>query len=585
VLYSLRLYISAFQIPRSALNATFLAVQTPDIAKMVSAAWKGLAPEERRVYQEMSDKDKLRYEVEKTMYTGPWKVPIGGKRPKDATAPKRPRSAFLAFSNTRRSMVKNHQMPPKATNGEVSKALSKMWKEAPEAVRQQYRDEEKQLRNQYKIEIAEWRRKDDERLNQREQAAMKLAVAADSASSGNDDAQVLTREEQDGDLQGVFSGESGGDTSAAAVSSVAAVPAQRLSGDYAVASGSGRKESMRIEEDLLQAYNYNRASFLTGNGNLSQFGIPSSQNAADDPRRMRQQLALFPYGSASNAVASAGAGALHSAAPVSRDYMIADDGNEVMSQSVRGTTTEGPTGGARNLGAVWAPPWGAPSNSDSTRSAGGWLSRDMVEPRPIHRLHPLGVESSYYTPNPTWSPYHSPYHQLTSNSVGERSLEPQRSDHSHLAALRSTGVAFQQTQGLLYPQGKASSICCAASKPDDMSAFFARNLLSDRVCLLVLDLWYFQKIGGGTNFPTSGLLERGKNDEQTASALLEVGLSYDPTTESTTRRIQQQQDITRAAAGIASQVLDQQQDSEYIASILHAAASNKDYRYNRKDAF
>jgi hypothetical protein len=452
-------YISARQISRSALNATFLAVQTPDIAKMVSAAWKGLAPEERKVYQEMSDKDKLRYEVEKTMYTGPWKVPIGGKRPKDATAPKRPRSAFLAFSNTRRSMVKNHQMPPKATNGEVSKALSKMWKEAPEAVRQNYRDEEKQLRDQYKIEIAEWRRKDDERLNQREQAAMKLAVAADSASSTNDDAQVLTREEQDGQLQGVFSGESGGATSAAAVSSVAAVPVQRLSGDYAVASDSGRQESMRLEENLLLAYNYNRTSIRTGNGNLSQFGIPSSHTAADEPRTMRQQLSLFPYGNPTSAVAPAGAGALHTVAPVSRDYMMAD-GNEVISRSVRGITTEDRTGGARNPGAVWAPSWGAPSNSESTtRSAGGWLSRDMIEPRPIHRLHPLGVESSYYTPNPTWSPYY----QLASNSVGERSLEPQRPDHPHLAALRSTGFALQQTQGLLYPQGEAPSMCCAAA--------------------------------------------------------------------------------------------------------------------------
>jgi hypothetical protein len=141
---------------------------------MVSEAWRDVGPEERAVYEEMSRLDKARYDIEKAMYKGAWSVPIGSKRPKDALAPKRPMSAFLAFSNKRRAMAKV-QMPG-ASNADVSKALSKMWKEAPEDLRKQYVDEEAELRQQYKVSIAEWRKKDDESLKMRQDDAMKMVA-------------------------------------------------------------------------------------------------------------------------------------------------------------------------------------------------------------------------------------------------------------------------------------------------------------------------------------------------------------------------------------------------------------------------
>jgi HMG (high mobility group) box len=60
---------------------------------MVSHAWKSLSPEQRLVWEDMSNKDKERFEREKVTYTGPWKVLAG----KDHTAPKRPASAFCKY--------------------------------------------------------------------------------------------------------------------------------------------------------------------------------------------------------------------------------------------------------------------------------------------------------------------------------------------------------------------------------------------------------------------------------------------------------------------------------------------------------
>ena len=54
--------------------------------------------------------------------------------------PKRATSAYFAFANERRAEVKAKY--PACSNGEISKILSKMWKEAPNSLKQKYRDDE-----------------------------------------------------------------------------------------------------------------------------------------------------------------------------------------------------------------------------------------------------------------------------------------------------------------------------------------------------------------------------------------------------------------------------------------------------------
>lgn len=121
---------------------------------MVSEAWKSLPADEREYWDDMARRDKERYEVEKSMYDGPWKVPAQ-KASKDPNAPKRPMSAFLSYSNSKRSSVKRQN--PGLTNAEVSRVLASMWKNANVDEKQVYIDEEFKLRQKYKVNISEWR--------------------------------------------------------------------------------------------------------------------------------------------------------------------------------------------------------------------------------------------------------------------------------------------------------------------------------------------------------------------------------------------------------------------------------------------
>ena len=167
---------------------SILLFQTTNVAKLVSEEWRALSPEERDVWEEKARKDKARYQVEKAMYKGPWKVPNMRKQ-KHPNAPKRPMSAFLAFSNSRRASIKRSN--PAATNADISKTLSRMWKEAPEALRKKYLDEEAKLREEYKIRIAEWRKKAAEEegaeRKQREDIARRTAERRESGDLDLDD--------------------------------------------------------------------------------------------------------------------------------------------------------------------------------------------------------------------------------------------------------------------------------------------------------------------------------------------------------------------------------------------------------------
>lgn len=153
-------------------------LQTANISKLVSGAWRELSPDDRVKWESMARSDRARYEVEKTMFKGPWHVPKGRKQ-KDANAPKRPMSAFLAFANSRRGTVK--QGMPGSSNGDVSRALAAMWKEAPEHVRQSYFEEEQKKRKEYISATAEWKKKDEEekRIERQQREDMALRVAED----------------------------------------------------------------------------------------------------------------------------------------------------------------------------------------------------------------------------------------------------------------------------------------------------------------------------------------------------------------------------------------------------------------------
>lgn len=132
---------------------------------MVSDQWREMSSEEKERWEEMARQDKARYLKQKEEYAGPWKVPADMKKPKDPTAPKKPTPAYFSFSNERRQVVKKEN--PSASNGEISKILSKMWKDADDETRSIYIEKEKEERQLYNQAVEKWKqeKKDSGREN------------------------------------------------------------------------------------------------------------------------------------------------------------------------------------------------------------------------------------------------------------------------------------------------------------------------------------------------------------------------------------------------------------------------------------
>jgi len=158
----------------------------PRVAKLVAEEWRKLSQEDRAVWDKKSSDDKKRYEVEKAMYTGPWKIPASKRARKDPNAPKRPMSAFLAYSQKMRSVVKQDNQH--LSNTEISKLLAVMWREAAEDIRREFVERESIQRAQYKIDMNIWRTKQDESLlSQRKQREQ---IALDVIANGGGDEEI-----------------------------------------------------------------------------------------------------------------------------------------------------------------------------------------------------------------------------------------------------------------------------------------------------------------------------------------------------------------------------------------------------------
>lgn len=141
-----------------------------------------MTPEVREGWEAKSRADKERYQREMAVYKETNRM--SSKKPKkDPSAPKRPMSAFLAFSNKRRAALKREH--PDSTNADLSKMLSKMWKEIDPAYKAEYVEDEAQKRAQYKLDIVKWRKKKAEQtraINKAAAAAEKTATAAAAAA-------------------------------------------------------------------------------------------------------------------------------------------------------------------------------------------------------------------------------------------------------------------------------------------------------------------------------------------------------------------------------------------------------------------
>ena len=129
-----------------------------NISKRSAEMWKTLSAEERGHWDEVAARDKERYMMEKAMYTGPWQIPWKRAK-KDPSAPKRPSSAFLYFSQGRRSQIK--EANPDLRNTQVSRVLGEMWRSLSDDERRPHLEKEKEEREKYKVAMTEWKQENE----------------------------------------------------------------------------------------------------------------------------------------------------------------------------------------------------------------------------------------------------------------------------------------------------------------------------------------------------------------------------------------------------------------------------------------
>ena len=101
-------------------------VQFAEFSKKCSDRWKLMGPPEKKRFDQMSEKDKARYEREMAAWTPPEESGVKRKKQKkDPNAPKRALSAFFHFCADERPKVR--EANPSYSVGDVAKELGKSW--------------------------------------------------------------------------------------------------------------------------------------------------------------------------------------------------------------------------------------------------------------------------------------------------------------------------------------------------------------------------------------------------------------------------------------------------------------------------
>ena len=144
-----------------------------EVAKKVGELWKSLGPADKKKYEDLAAKDKMRYEEEvKTL--GQRKIELkkddkdgkkekkddedGKKRKKDKEAPKRPMSAYFLWTQVEReSIMKKHGIEKAGT--EYTKKAAEEWKSVIDAIKKDYEKKAAAAKAQYSKDLEAYKAK------------------------------------------------------------------------------------------------------------------------------------------------------------------------------------------------------------------------------------------------------------------------------------------------------------------------------------------------------------------------------------------------------------------------------------------
>mmetsp|Transcript_957 Transcript_957/g.1566 ORF Transcript_957/g.1566 Transcript_957/m.1566 type:complete len:363 (-) Transcript_957:216-1304(-) len=163
-----------------------LKASVTEVSKRSAEMWRNLPADERAHWDDVAAKDKQRYMIEKANYTGPWQVPWKRAK-KDPSAPKRPMSAFLYFSQDKRRQIKDEN--PSIRNTEVSRILGELWRNASDEEKSPHVVKERGERAKYKIAIAEWRKEYEKKMEEQRKQQAEQATYMSTMYQGGEQAR------------------------------------------------------------------------------------------------------------------------------------------------------------------------------------------------------------------------------------------------------------------------------------------------------------------------------------------------------------------------------------------------------------
>lgn len=124
--------------------------------------WGNLAPEDKKPYEEMAGKDKIRFDKEKVIFLQTHESLFNDiekkkkrKRKKDPNAPKKNRSSYILFVNHHRQQAID-ELPDEAKQTEIMSKVAQMWREASDTVRAQYTEMAEREKEVYTQRLREY---------------------------------------------------------------------------------------------------------------------------------------------------------------------------------------------------------------------------------------------------------------------------------------------------------------------------------------------------------------------------------------------------------------------------------------------
>eukprot|EP00043_Microstomoeca_roanoka_P000816 m.29258 g.29258 ORF g.29258 m.29258 type:complete len:222 (-) comp10517_c0_seq1:588-1253(-) len=130
-----------------------------EIAKLIGAKWRMLSQDEKQPFIDMAKADRARYKAAMQNYVPTPGYEEGGRRrkkaKKDPNAPKKPKSAYFLYAETRRDILRGQH--PDARISEIAKITGEEWRNLSDAQKQPFYQRAEALKNKYEQEVAAYK--------------------------------------------------------------------------------------------------------------------------------------------------------------------------------------------------------------------------------------------------------------------------------------------------------------------------------------------------------------------------------------------------------------------------------------------